>query len=146
MMAGMTTIVRTISRLLFPFMVLFGVCVVLHGHLTPGGGFQGGVIIAASFVMLWLAYSLEQSPIEFKLFRTEVLEAIGGLTLATVGLIGLVMGVGKFFGHVLPLGILGNLLSGGDLPLLNIGVSIEVAASIVLVFYAMLRKTGWDEK
>ena len=146
MMAGMTTIVRTISRLLFPFMVLFGVGVVLHGHLTPGGGFQGGVIIAASFVMLWLAYSLEQSPIEFKLFRTEVLEAIGGLTLATVGLIGLVMGVGKFFGHVLPLGILGNLLSGGDLPLLNIGVGVEVAASIVLVFYAMLRKTGWDEK
>jgi multicomponent Na+:H+ antiporter subunit B len=146
MMAGMTTIVRTISRLLFPFMVLFGVYIILHGHLTPGGGFQGGVIIAASFVMLWLAYSLEQSPIEFKLFRTEVLEAIGGLTLATVGLVGLVMGVGKFFGHVLPLGILGNVFSGGDLPLLNIGVGIEVAASIILVFYAMLRKVAWDEK
>jgi multicomponent Na+:H+ antiporter subunit B len=146
MMAGMTTIVRTISRLLFPFMVLFGVYIILHGHLTPGGGFQGGVIIAASFVMLWLAYSLEQSPIEFKLFRTEVLEAIGGLTLATVGLVGLVMGMGKFFGHVLPLGILGSVFSGGDLPLLNIGVGIEVAASIILVFYAMLRKVGWDEK
>jgi multicomponent Na+:H+ antiporter subunit B len=146
MMAGMTTIVRTISRLLFPFMVLFGVYIILHGHLTPGGGFQGGVIIAASFVMLWLAYSLEQSPIEFKLFRTEVLEAIGGLTLATVGLVGLVMGVGKFFGHVLPLGILGNVFSGGDLPLLNIGVGIEVAASIILVFYAMLRRVAWDEK
>jgi len=146
MMAGMTTIVRTISRLLFPFMFLFGVYVLIHGHLTPGGGFQGGVIIAAAFVMLWLAYGLEQSPIGFELFRTEILEAIGGLTLATVGLVGFAMGVGKFFGHVLPLGTLGNLLSGGDLPLLNIGVGIEVATSLVLVFYAMLRKVAWDEK
>lgn len=145
MMAGMTTIVRTISRLLFPFMFLFGIYVLIHGHLTPGGGFQGGVIIAASVVMLWLAYGLEQSPIGFKLFRTEVLEAIGGLTLATVGLVGLVMGVGKFFGHVLPLGTLGSLFSGGELPILNIGTSIKVAAGLILIFYAMLRKIAGEE-
>jgi multicomponent Na+:H+ antiporter subunit B len=145
MMAGMTTIVRTISRLLFPFMFLFGVYVLIHGHLTPGGGFQGGVIIAASFVMIWLAYGLEQSPIGFKLFRTEVLEAIGGLVIVAVGVMGLVAGVGVL-GHVLPLGTLGNLFSGGNLPLLNICVGIEVAASLILVFYAMLRKIAWDEK
>jgi len=145
MMAGMTTIVRTISRLLFPFMFLFGVYVLIHGHLTPGGGFQGGVIIAASVVMLWLAYGLEQSPIGFKLFRTEVFEAIGGLAIVMVGVVGLVVGAGVL-GHVLPLGTLGNLFSGGNLPLLNISVGIKVAAGLILIFYAMLRKIAGDEK
>lgn len=145
MMAGMTTIVRTISRLLFPFMFLFGVYVLIHGHLTPGGGFQGGVIIAASFVMLWLAYGLEQMPIGFKLFRTEVLEAIGGLTIVMVGVVGLVVGAG-ILGHVLPLGTLGNLFSGGNLPLLNISVGIKVAAGLILIFYAMLRKIAGEEQ
>ncbi len=144
-MAGMTTIVRTISRLLFPFMFLFGVYVLIHGHLTPGGGFQGGVIIAASVVMLWLAYGLAQMPIGFKLFRTEVLEAIGGLTIVAVGVVGLVVGAG-ILGRVLPLGTLGNLFSAGNLPLLNIAVGIKVTAGLILIFYAMLRKIAWDEK
>lgn len=144
-MAGMTVIVRTITRLIFPFIFLFGVYVLIHGHLTPGGGFQGGVIIAASVIMLWLAYSMEMAPIRIKLFRTEVLEALGGLTLASIGLVGLLVGVGKFFGHVLPLGTLGQLFSGGDLPLLNIGTSIKVAAGLLLIFYAMLRTPGGDE-
>lgn len=145
-MAGMTIIVRTIARLLFPFIFLFGVYVLIHGHLTPGGGFQGGVIIAASIIMLWLAYGVEMAPIRIKLFRAEVLETLGGLTLAGVGLVGLVVGVGKFFGHVLPLGTAGQLLSGGDLPLLNIGTSIKVAAGLLLIFYAMLCTSGGYEE
>lgn len=141
-MAGMTVIVRTVARLLFPFIFLFGIYVLIHGHLTPGGGFQGGVIIAASIIMLWLAYSMKMAPIGIRLFRTEVLEALGGLTLASVGLVGLVVGVGKFFGHVLPLGTIGQLFSGGDLLLLNIGTSIKVATGLLLIFYVMLR-TPW---
>lgn len=145
-MAGMTVIVRTIARLLFPFTFLFGVYVLIHGHLTPGGGFQGGVIIAASVIMLWLAYSVEMAPVRIRLFRTEVLESLAGLILASIGLMGLVLGVGKFFGHVLPLGNFGQLLSGGDLPLLNIGTSMKVAAGLLLIFYAMLRTPGGCEK
>ena len=146
MMAGMTVIVKTISRLLFPFILLFGVYVLIHGHLTPGGGFQGGVIIAASAVMLLLAYGMGEAPIEIKFPRVEVMEVLGGLVLASVGLVGLVVGVGKFFGHVLPLGTIGELFSGGDLPLLNIGTSIKVTAGLILIFYAMLRTMGGDGK
>lgn len=77
-MAGMTIIVRTIARLLFPFMFLFGAYVVAHGHLTPGGGFPGGVIIAASFVMLILAYGIEQTQKRMSFMNAEVLDTIGG--------------------------------------------------------------------
>ncbi|MEM2907903.1 MAG: MnhB domain-containing protein [Candidatus Hadarchaeales archaeon] len=144
-MAGMTLIVRTVSRLLLPFMLLFGAYVVLHGHLTPGGGFQGGVIIAASLLMLVLAYGMRRIQTAIDILKLELAEALGGLILVGIGLAGLVLGVAKFYGHVLPLGRLGELFSGGDLPLLNIGTSIKVAAGIALIFYVMLRVAGGEE-
>jgi len=137
-MAGMTIIVRTIARLLFPFMFLFGAYVVVHGHLTPGGGFPGGVIIAASFVMLILAYGIEQTQKRMSFVNAEVLDTIGGVTLAIIGLLGLFVSGGFFLQNVFPLGELGRLFSSGNLPLLYLGVGIKVTAGILLIFYAML--------
>jgi multicomponent Na+:H+ antiporter subunit B len=54
-------IIRTAVRLLVPFVQLFGLYVIVHGHYSPGGGFQGGVILGASFIMLALAYDLKTS-------------------------------------------------------------------------------------
>lgn len=137
-MAGMTIIVRTITRLLFPFMFLFGAYVVAHGHLTPGGGFPGGVIIAASFVMLILAYGIEQTQKRASFVNAEVLDAFGGVILAILGLLGLFVSGGFFLQNVFPLGELGRLFSSGNLPLLYLGVGIKVTAGILLIFYAML--------
>ncbi|MCS7131138.1 MAG: cation:proton antiporter [Hadesarchaea archaeon] len=144
-MTGMSLIVRTASRLLLPFMVLFGAYVVLHGHLTPGGGFQGGVIIAASLLMLVLAYGIHRLQAAIDILKLELVEALGGLILVGTGLAGLAAGVAKFYGHVLPLGRLGELFSGGNLPLLNVGTGIKVAAGIALIFYAMLRVARGEE-
>lgn len=143
-MVGMTLIVRTLARLLFPFTFLFGVYVVVHGHLTPGGGFPGGVIIAASFIMLILAYGIERVQQRIGFTRTEVLESIGGLTIAILGLFGILMGV-AFLQNVFPLGELGQLFSGGSLPLLYLGVGVKVTAGILLIFYAMLFGFGGEE-
>ncbi len=136
-MAGMTVIVRTIARLLFPFTFLFGVYIVLHGHLTPGGGFPGGVIIASSVVMLFLAYGIERAQKKVSLLHAEVLESVGGLAIVVLGLFGLLFGT-FFLQNVFPLGELGQLFSAGNLPLLYLGVGIKVAAGILLIFYAML--------
>lgn len=137
MMKGMTLIVRTVGRLLFPFMFLFGVYIVIHGHLTPGGGFPGGVIIAASVVMLLLAYGFEQAQQTVNVLQAEVAESIGGLILVGLGLLGIIISI-AFLKNFLPLGNLGELFSAGDLPVLNIGVSIKVAAGLITIFYAML--------
>ncbi len=136
-MAGMTVIVRTIARLLFPFTFLFGAYIVLHGHLTPGGGFPGGVIIAASVVMLILAYGIERAQKRVSFLHAEVLESVGGLVIVVLGLFGLLLGI-TFLQNVFPLGELGQLFSAGNLPLLYLGVGIKVAAGILLIFYAML--------
>ncbi len=136
-MAGMTVIVRTIARLLFPFTFLFGAYIVLHGHLTPGGGFPGGVIIAASVVMLFLAYGIERAQKRVGFLHAEVLESVGGLAIVVLGLFGILLGI-TFLQNVFPLGTLGQLFSAGNLPLLYLGVGTKVAAGLILIFYAML--------
>lgn len=143
-MAGMTVIVRTISRLLFPFVVLFGIYVVVHGHLTPGGGFPGGVIIAAAVVMLLLAYGIKRAQKKVSFLHAEVLEGIGGITIVVLGLLGILFAT-YFLQNVFPVGGLGQLFSAGSLPLLYLGVGIKVAAGILLIFYAMLI-AEWGEK
>ncbi len=144
-MAGMTVIVRTIARLLFPFTFLFGAYIVLHGHLTPGGGFPGGVIIAASVVMLLLAFGIERAETRVSFLQAEVLESIGGLAIVVLGLLGLLLGV-AFLQNKFPMGELGQLFSAGNLPLLYLGVGIKVAAGIILIFYAMLFAFRGEEK
>jgi multicomponent Na+:H+ antiporter subunit B len=137
----MTIIVRTTSRLLFPFIFLFGVYIVLHGHLTPGGGFPGGVIIAASVVMLILAYGIERAQQRVSILQAEMLDIIGSATIAVIGILGILLGA-YFLQNVFPLGELGKLFSAGNLALLYIGVGIKVTASILLIFYAMLFALG----
>jgi multicomponent Na+:H+ antiporter subunit B len=144
-MAGMSVIVRTIARLLFPFMFLFGAYVVAHGHLTPGGGFPGGVIIAASVVMLILAYGTEWIQKRVGLNHAKAMESAGLVAIFVMGLLGLLLG-SFFLQNVLPAGELGELFSGGDLPLLYLAVGIEVAAGIFLIFYAMLFKSRGEEE
>ncbi|MDH5685907.1 MAG: sodium:proton antiporter [Hadesarchaea archaeon] len=144
-MAGMTVIVRTIARLLFPFTFLFGAYIVLHGHLTPGGGFPGGVIIAASVVMLILAYGIEQAQKRVGFLHAEILESVGGMAIVVLGLFGLLLGI-SFLQNVFPLGELGQLFSAGNLPLLYLGVGVKVAAGILLIFYALLYTFRGDEE
>ena len=144
-MAGMTVIVKTISRLLFPFVFLYGVYIVLHGHLTPGGGFPGGVIIAASVVMLVLAYGLENVKGKRSLVREEVLDVVGSLTISIMCLLGLFVGA-YFLQNVFPLGGLGRLFSGGEFLPLYLGVGIKVTAGLLLILYAMLFMTGGEQK
>ena len=142
-MAGMTVIVKTISRIVFPFTFLFGVYIIFHGHLTPGGGFPGGVIIAASVAMLVLAYGLKQIQQNMNVLHAEALDTLGSMTIAVVGILGLLFGA-YFLQNVFPLGGLGQLFSGGNFLWLYIGVGIKVAAGLLLILYAMLLAT-WDE-
>ena len=113
-------------KVLFPLIVLFGLYIIIHGHLSPGGGFQGGVIIASAFLLLFLArgnnYSLNH--------RTVTLfESLSGAGMILLGILG-VWTLGLFFGNFLPLGSMGDLFSAGVIPLIYIFVGLKVAAEI----------------
>jgi multicomponent Na+:H+ antiporter subunit B len=142
-MAGMTIIVKTASRLLFPFVLLFGIYIILHGHLTPGGGFPGGVVIVAAIVMLLLGYGADAAKAKFSPLQASVSENIGSLILVATGLLGLFLGF-DFMKNAIPLGTTGNLYSSGIIIPLNIGVGIKVAAGLAVILYAML--TAFEEE
>jgi multicomponent Na+:H+ antiporter subunit B len=120
-------------------MLLIGLYVVAHGHLTPGGGFQGGVILASGWVLIYLAD-------ELKTFRrltpegvVEAAEALAAGAYVFVGAGGLLAGR-EFLANVLPFGQPGSLLSAGTILLLNLGVGVEVGAAFVLLSAEFLRQ------
>ena len=117
-------VVRMGSRIIFPFVVLFGIYIILHGHLTPGGGFQGGAIIASGVLMLYLA-----NP-DIKVSRNVLLitEGIAGLSYVVLGASGLFMPEQSFLANFLPLGNPGYILSAGILLPLYIAVGVKVAS------------------
>ncbi|SDY16048.1 multicomponent Na+:H+ antiporter subunit B [Allochromatium warmingii] len=123
-------------RLLFPVLVLFGVYIVLHGHLSPGGGFQGGVVIATAFLLRMLA-----DP-NFRLDHVRLgwLEALSGSGFVLLGLIGLILTttatfLGNFLPH--PVASLGQLVSAGVIPLIYALVGVKVGAEVGAIFQDM---------
>jgi multisubunit Na+/H+ antiporter MnhB subunit len=138
-MKGMTVIVKKVTEILCGFIFLFGIYVVLHGHLTPGGGFAGGAIIAGSFILLILAYGSEFTALMKKESGSSILESsaiLAFLILASVGMF--IGGTGFFFVNFLPKGTIGRLISAGVIPIYNIAVGMEVAAALLTIFLALL--------
>jgi multicomponent Na+:H+ antiporter subunit B len=118
-------IVRTGSEVLFPFIVLLGAYIFLHGHLTPGGGFQGGAVIASGFLLLYLAWPDRRTG--RKAFT--VVEGLSGLAFVAVGILGIIWGAG-FLGNFLPLGARNALLSAGVIPVIYVAIGLKVGAEL----------------
>ena len=87
----MTPIVTTIAGLLLPFALIFSFYVILHGHLTPGGGFQGGAIGASAIIMVMVAYGAKNMKERISENGLSLLESLGGAIFVIVGLIGFIV-------------------------------------------------------
>jgi multicomponent Na+:H+ antiporter subunit B len=138
-MKGMTPIVRNVSGLLSGFVMLYGMYVVCTGHLSPGGGFAGGVILMSGVVMLVLAYGGDRAREVLAHNRCHVLDGLGALAFAVLALLGLFLG--GFFKNFLPLGQVQHLLSGGIILPANLAIALKVAAGLVGVFLALVLAT-----
>jgi multisubunit Na+/H+ antiporter MnhB subunit len=137
-MKGMTVIVKKTTQLIAGIIFLYGIYIIIHGHLTPGGGFAGGVILAGSFILLILAFGSDFLHLMREETGSTIYENLGILVFLFLALTGLVTGVHTFFANWLPHGTPGQLISAGFLPLYNIFVGIEVAASILTIFLALI--------
>src|SRR4030065_619439 len=96
-MKGMTVIVKTISSWVKVLIVLFGIYITLFGHLTPGGGFAGGVILACSYVLLMLAFGRKYVEENLSLGLASKLDSAGALLFAAVALCGLFYGAASCY-------------------------------------------------
>jgi len=135
-----TDAVRTLGLGLAGPIVLLGLYVVAHGHLTPGGGFQGGVVLATASVLValsgrYLAFR-RLNPITM----LDAAEALGAGGLPAAGVAAMISG-SAFLANVLPLGRVGDLFSAGTLPVLNLSIGIAVAAGFVLILSEFLEQT-----
>ena len=118
-------IVFTGCRFLFPLILLFGAYIFVHGHLTPGGGFQGGAIVASGFLLIYLGCR-EREPGTHKF---NAVESLSGLAFVLIGLIGLIVG-GSFLLNFLPQGSPYALLSAGILPVVYVFIGFKVGCEL----------------
>lgn len=121
------------SMFLFPLLMLFGVYIFLHGHLTPGGGFQGGVVIASAMLLLMLArvsLHLNHTILSF-------VESLSGFTYVVIGVAGLVLAGGFLDNRILPLGDFGSLMSAGAIPLIYSLVGLKVGTELTNILATM---------
>jgi energy-converting hydrogenase B subunit I len=155
-MSEMSKIVRTLSNITFPFMMVFGLYVIAHGHLTPGGGFQGGAVAASGCAMLIVAYGSTWIFEKIKVSRLSAFESLGALGFIGVAFFGLIFG-GYFFNNFLVrTGILFNIVpktgftgsefnTAGVLPLMNFAVGVKVIAGIFAIVVVMAYASSFKE-
>jgi multicomponent Na+:H+ antiporter subunit B len=134
--AGMTLIVKTVTRLTVGLILIFGIYIILHGHLSPGGGFAGGVIVALAFVHLMLAFGKEVAAAKISKNLASNLESIGALMFLSVALLGFLGG--SFFLNILVKGTPFKLFSAGTIPLSNIAIGIKVGVGLFAIFLALV--------
>lgn len=123
--------------LLFPLTIVLGLDVVAHGAITPGGGFQGGVVLATGIHLLYVGG-------RFRLLRRlrpltwfQQGEAIGVVLFGALGLTGAALG-SALFANFVPQGELAQILSAGTVPLFNIAVGMTVCSSVVVLIAGFL--------
>ncbi|MEI8094371.1 MAG: hydrogen gas-evolving membrane-bound hydrogenase subunit E [Spirochaetales bacterium] len=130
-------ILQTGAGLLLPLILAFGVYIFLHGHLTPGGGFQGGVVIASGLLLALLAGTFADVPHGL----LQVLEMLSGASYVAIGALGLWLGAGFLDPRFLPAGEFGQVYSSGAIPLIYSLVGIKVGSELATVISDLRRNS-----
>jgi energy-converting hydrogenase B subunit I len=149
----LTKIVRTVANQLIVFILIFGLYVIAHGHLTPGGGFQGGAVIVSGVVMLLVAFSSQELKKSLRERVLSIMESSGAIIFIILAFIGIgtvffynfLVGT-PIFGRIPPTGSNpGDFLTGGVVPLMNLAVGLKVVAGLSAVVLALALFAGGEE-
>jgi multicomponent Na+:H+ antiporter subunit B len=132
-------IVDLVSRKLVPYILLFGLYLISYGHLSPGGGFQGGVVLSSAVLLLCLARGVNATRLLFTSRAVGVLEIAAFTLFLVMAAAGMAVGV-SFLGNFLPVGRIGEVPSAGFILFLNLVIGLEVGAGITLICFALLKE------
>ena len=138
-LAGEKIIRKVIARLLIPFILLYGLYVIAHGEVGPGGGFQGGVILGASMILYVIAFGMEEGRKRMSRKISDLLSSTGVLIYGGIGLLCIFAGGAYLeYGMLLP----GSPGLGSHLGIygVEIGVGITVAAVMITIFFETARR------
>jgi multicomponent Na+:H+ antiporter subunit B len=129
---GMSILVKRITRITVCLIFLYGLYIAFHGHLSPGGGFAGGVIFALSLIHIVLAFGKEKTINVLSRAGASMLESAGALAFLLIGVTG--FAAGAFYFNFLPRGENFFLFSSGTVLLSNLAVFVKVGAGLFAVF------------
>lgn len=131
-------IVKIFTRKLFPFILLYGCYLISHGHLSPGGGFQGGVIFGSAIILLGLVEGVKLTEKRFKEDILSLTKNIGMLIFILLGFAGMFLGY-SFLSDFLPKGEVGTVPSAGLILFLNLIIGFMVGTGLAVIFYRSAR-------
>ncbi|MBN2585661.1 MAG: MnhB domain-containing protein [Candidatus Fermentibacteraceae bacterium] len=134
-----TTILDLISRKLAPFMLLFGLYLLTYGHTSPGGGFQGGVVIASGVILLFVAQGVDAAEMLFPFASLSRVETAAFLVFLGAGIAGILAGVG-FLGNPMALAEVRAVPRVGMSLVLNLIIGIEVGSGVSLICLRLFRE------
>jgi multicomponent Na+:H+ antiporter subunit B len=129
-------VLYTGCRLLFPLILIFGTYIFIHGHLTPGGGFQGGAIIASGFLLIYLGCRERR----ISRIASNLADSLGGLVFVVIGLLGLSFG-GYFLLNFLPNGTANTLFSAGIIPIIYIAIGFKVGSELASIIDNLIEES-----
>ncbi|MFC6444294.1 Na(+)/H(+) antiporter subunit B [Shinella zoogloeoides] len=122
-------LVRNGAEIVLPMIFLFGAYVILNGHLSAGGGFQGGAVVASGVMLLMLAHPA--SAINHAVL--SVTESLAGVVYVLIGILGIALGSGFLDSHILPRGDFGAFISAGAIPVISALLGIKVGAELSVI-------------
>lgn len=135
-------IIQNVSRLIIPFIQLYGLFIVINGHLSPGGAFPGGAIIASSVILLSLAFGSARGRKKLPHHRAKWFESGAILIFLGLGLVGILTGntflTNKEAGFYM--GEAGTIISAGFIPIITVALGIKVASTFCTLFFAIIEK------
>jgi multicomponent Na+:H+ antiporter subunit B len=133
-----SVVVRTVSRMMIPFIQLFGLYVIIHGETSPGGGFQGGVILGTSIILLAIVFEREEAERRISRRVLTAFMCIGLLIYSGIGLLDVISG-GRYLEYTkLPLPMHHEEISVLSILSVEIGIGITVMAVITLLFFYLV--------
>ena len=149
----LTKIVRTVANQLIVFILIFGLYVIAHGHITPGGGFQGGAVIVSGVVMLLVAFSSQELKKSLRERVLSIMESSGAIIFIILAFIGI--GTAFFYNVLVGTPIFGGVpntgpgpgdfWTGGVVPLMNLAVGLKVVAGLSAVVLALALFSSGEE-
>ncbi len=119
-------ILQTGAQALVPLIFLFGIYIFINGHLTPGGGFQGGAVIATGFVLMMVAKPVQKVNHGVLAF----VESISGFSFVVIGILGIILAGGFLDNHIIAMGTFGEIISAGAIPIIYSFVGLKVGAEL----------------
>jgi energy-converting hydrogenase B subunit I len=149
----LSKVVRTVANQLILFILIFGLYVIAHGHLTPGGGFQGGAVVVSGVVMLLVAFNSKELKKSLREHLLSIMESTGALIFIALAFAGLgtvffynfLVGSPVFGDIPIPGPNPGNFWTGGFIPLMNFAVGLKVVAGLSAVVLALALFASGEE-